>query len=102
MRFNEEFVEKILTGRKSASVRSNVRGMKTGTVKPLTSRGRRFAMAKIVEVRPIRFSQLGEEDAKRDGFDNLQQLVEGLKQFYKKLKPDSRLYVVRFEVVERF
>jgi hypothetical protein len=101
LRFSEEYVEQILRGKKVASVRSNVRGIKVGSIKPFTSRGKRFAKARILEVTPIRFRQLTEEDAKRDGFDKVEQLLEGLRQFYKKLKPDSRLYIVRFEVVEK-
>ena len=101
MRFNEAYVTNILMGKKTASIRSNVRGLMSDSIIPFTANGRRFAMARIKEIRPVRFQELSEEDAKRDGFETLQELKEGLGQFYKKLKPNSRLFAVRFEVVER-
>ncbi|HJX23114.1 MAG TPA: ASCH domain-containing protein [Candidatus Bathyarchaeia archaeon] len=101
MRFNEAYVANILLGKKTASIRSNVRGLKIDSVIPFTANGRRFAKARIKEIRPVRFQDLSEEDAKRDGFENLQELREGLSQFYKKLKPNSRLFAVRFQVVEK-
>ena len=101
MRFSEEYVERILEGRKVTSLRSNVRDIKVGSIKPFTSKGTRFAKARILEVKPIKLKQLTEENAKMDGFDSLEKLLEGLKQFYKRLTPDSNLYAVRFEVVEK-
>ena len=101
MRFNEAYVTNILVGKKAASIRSNVRGLKVGSVIPFTSNGRRFAMAKIDEIRPLRFKELSEEDARRDGFETLQELREGLSQFNKKLEPNSKLFAVRFQVVEK-
>ena len=101
MRFNEAYVTNILTGKKTASIRSNVRGLQVDSIIPFTANGRRFAMAKVREIRPVRFRELSLEDAKRDGFETLQELREGLSQFYKKLEPNSRLFAVRFQVVER-
>ena len=101
MRFNEAYVSNILKGKKIASIRSNVRGLKVDSLIPFTANGRRFAIARINEIRPVRFRELSEEDAKRDGFETLKELREGLSQFYKKLEPGSRLFAVRFQIVEK-
>lgn len=71
LRFNEAYVTNILVGKKTASIRSNVRGLMSDSIIPFTANGRRFAMARIKEIRPVRFQELSEEDAKRDGFETL-------------------------------
>jgi len=95
------FVKDILEGRKRATIR-------LGRVIPrydeiiIHGGGRPIAKAKIVRVVHKRVRELTEEDAKKDGYSSVEELIRDLEKIYGiKLSPDDYVTIIEFEVVQR-
>jgi len=96
------FVDLILNGRKKSTIR-------LGRVVPrydeviIHGGGRPIAKAKIVRVVYKRVKELTDEDAKKDGYANVDELVKDLEKVYgRKISPDDVVTIIEFEVVKTF
>lgn len=94
------FADKLLEGSKSTTIR-------LGIVKPryreviIHGHGRPLAKAEITEVTVKRVSELTEEDARRDGFSSLDDLLEALRSVYGDLGPDDYVTIIGLRVRQR-
>ena len=88
-----EFVDLVLKGLKNTTIR-------LGKLKPkhrvviLHGGGRDVAKVEITGVRYKKLGDLTDEDAQRDGFESLEDLLKALRKVY----GDSLFYVPRFDV----
>jgi len=96
------FVDLILSGRKRSTIR-------LGKVIPRYSEviihggGRPIAKARIVRVVHKKVRELTEEDARKDGYESLDELLKDLERVYgRKISPDDTVTIIEFEVEKTF
>ncbi|RLF06423.1 MAG: ASCH domain-containing protein [Thermoprotei archaeon] len=99
--FKPKYLRRVLSSSKTATIR-------LGLVKPMYKRvyieccGRLYGEARINRVRHLKLSDLGEEDALKDGFHSLRDMLRELASIYPTIKPSDWVTVIEFEVVEKF
>ena len=96
--FDPKYVQKILSGKKRATIRRGIRQVKPGDVVVLTADNKPFATAQIVRVSLKRVSELTNADARKDGYRSVQRLKHELRRFYPKLGDDDIVTIIEFEV----
>ncbi|BAA79027.2 conserved hypothetical protein [Aeropyrum pernix K1] len=96
------YADKLLEGRKTTTIR-------LGIVKPryreviIHGHGRPLAKAEIVDVHVKKVSELTLEDARRDGFRSVRELIESLERVYGyKLDPEDAVTIIHLRVKQRF
>ncbi len=96
------FVDLILSGKKRSTIR-------LGRVVPrydeviIHGGGRPIAKARITRVIYKRVKELTEDDAKKDGYERVDELIRDLERVYgKKISPDDVVTIIEFEVVKTF
>lgn len=97
--FDPEFTPLILSGAKRTTIRKGIRSYPVGNLVELTVESKPFAVAKVRKVVVKRISELSEEDAKNDGFESLEDLLQTLRKIYGVIKEDEFVTVVHFELV---
>jgi len=97
-----KFAELILAGKKTTTIRLGRVVPKSNEV-IIHSNGRPIAEAKIKNVTYKKIKELTDEDAKKDGYSSLQELLNDLKNIYKTdLDINIEVTVIEFEVIKRF
>ena len=96
------FVDLILSGKKTTTIR-------LGRVVPkhdeiiIHGGGRPIAKAKIKRVVYKRVRELTEEDARKDGYNSLEELLQDLEDVYgRRVYPDDIVTIIEFEVIQTF
>lgn len=95
------YIDKLLSGEKRATIRK-------GVVKPkyneliVHAGGKPVAKVKITKVYFKRLRELGEYEARLEGYEKVDDLVRELKGVYKNLNDDDYVTIIEFEVVQRF
>jgi len=97
-----KFAKLILEGKKVTTIR-------LGRVVPkakeviIHSEGKPIAEAVIKNVIYKKVKELTDEDAKRDGYSSLDELIKDLKDMYKvDIKPDDEVTIIEFSVTRKF
>ncbi|AIY89870.1 ASCH domain-containing protein [Geoglobus acetivorans] len=98
--FDSEYVEAIMDGRKVTTVRKGIKRYPVGRIVDLTAESKPFARARVDKVVVKRIKELTDIDAKLDGFENREELIEALKRIYGKVKDEEFVTVVHFTVVD--
>ena len=104
IKFKQEFLEKILDGSKTQTMRlpvSRVDVHENDNVIALFPNGEEIPLW-ITKVGYKSFKSINDEDAKREGFGNADELKECLKDIYRDYYIDdhNRFYYYRFAVVD--
>lgn len=95
------FAKLILDGIKTTTIRLGKVIPKCSEV-IIHSEGRPIAEAKIKSVVYKRVRELTEEDAKRDGYSSLQELIEDLRNMYNvNIRLDDVVSIIEFEVIKK-
>jgi len=100
--FSRKYLEELLNGSKLATVRAGNVKYRPGDIVLVHCGGLVLGRAKITRVERKKLIDLSEEDARKDGFSSLQELLKALKQHYPNLKRDTPLIILEFQWVERF
>ncbi|UXD21904.1 hypothetical protein IPA_09405 [Ignicoccus pacificus DSM 13166] len=95
-----KYVDMILEGRKTTTIRLGKWIPKFDEV-TFHGGGRPFAIARIVNVRYKRVSELTDEDARKDGLKNKEDLIKELKRVYENLRPDDYVTIIEFDVIKK-
>ncbi len=99
--FDPEYVDLIIEGQKTTTVRKGIKSYPVGRIVELTvSNSKVFALARIKKVVVKRVKELSDEDAMRDGFAGRDELVAALRRIYGDVRDDEFVTVVHFEVVK--
>ena len=64
--------------------------------------GRPIAKVKIKDVKYKKVINLTDEDARKDGFENVHELIKELKRVYGNVRPDDLVSIIEFEVIQKF
>ncbi|HID43092.1 MAG TPA: ASCH domain-containing protein [Archaeoglobaceae archaeon] len=94
--FDSEYVKPILQRGKRTTIRKGIKKYSGNVL--LTSDGSVFAEAKIKKVVVKRVKELTDEDARTDGFGNLEELLSALKRIYGNLDENEFVTIVYFEI----
>ena len=87
----------ILTGEKTQTIRKNKKRIRAGeTVKGIFPGTPMEFRLKITKIGYKQFKYLNDDDAKREGFNTLDELKEELLKIYPTLDPLYRVYYYRF------
>ncbi len=93
-------MEKIKGGEKRATLRLGIKDYKEGERVIVRCGTTILGVGVITKVSFKRFSELKEEDAKIDGFDNLDDLRKALNKFYGEFSDDAIFTQLFFEMEE--
>ncbi len=95
-----EHADKLLSGDKKTTIR-------LGIVKPryeeviIHGHGRPLAKARIVSVEVKKVKDLTIEDAKRDGFNSVEELLDALRKAYGVVKKNDLVTIITLDIVKR-
>jgi len=95
-----EYGKLILEGRKVATIR-------LGKVRPrykemiVHGGGKPLAKIEVINVVYKKVRELTDEDAKKDGFNNLDELMKHLRKVYGRIKDDDWVTIIEFKVIQR-
>uniref|UniRef100_A0A7C3UGX2 ASCH domain-containing protein n=1 Tax=Geoglobus ahangari TaxID=113653 RepID=A0A7C3UGX2_9EURY len=97
--FDFEYVEAIIQGKKITTVRKGIKRYPIGRIVELTVDNKPFAKARVDKVVVKRVKELTDEDAKKDGFNSKEELIEALKKIYGSIKDSEFVTIVHFTLV---
>jgi len=97
--FDSEYVEAIIEGKKITTIRKGIKRYPVGRIVELTVDNKPFAKARVDKVVVKRVRELTDEDAKKDGFDSREELIEALKRIYGSIKDSEFVTIVHFTLV---
>ncbi|ASJ17435.1 ASCH domain-containing protein [Thermococcus chitonophagus] len=101
LKFDGRYKDDILSGRKKATIRLGKKiNLRPGEEVLVHAGGYVLGKAKITRVETKTVAELTDEDARKDGFRNREELIEALRQHYKFVKPNSPATIVEFEMVK--
>lgn len=95
----KKYLKLILSGEKTTTIRR-------GIIKPKHKRVYLHSGGKIVgelEIKSVRYLTVGdltEKDARRDGFKDKEELLNGLRKFYPDLNEDDYITILEFKLVK--
>lgn len=72
--------------------------LKPGDIVYLNVGGEIIGKARVTEVKWVKVSDLTEEDLRQDGFKSFGEFYSEITRYYKKLRPDSRVVIIRFRI----
>ena len=97
--FDSEYVDAIIEGKKITTVRKGIKRYPVGRIVDLTVDNKPFAKARVDKVVVKRVKELTDEDAKKDGFNSREELIEALKKIYGNIKDSEFVTIVHFTLV---
>ncbi len=96
LEFKDKFRELLKSGRKTATIRLQC-PYKKGQEVFVHCGGKIVGTARIIDIQEKKLEELTEEDAKADGFESLEDLLEELRKLYGN---PEKVYVIRFKFKE--
>ena len=94
-----KFAKDILTGKKKATIRLGRVKVRSNEFL-IHSGGRIIARAKLKNIRYKKVKELSDEDAKLDGLNSREELIDELRNYYGDLKDDDIVTIIEFEIIE--
>jgi len=101
LNFAKEYKEKIKKGLKRQTIRLST-SLKEGDRVEVVAGGEVLGIARITRVERKTIEELTDEDAKRDGFKSVAQLVKALRRHYGKIRNRKEVCVIGFEIEEDY
>lgn len=101
LKFNKKYYQPILTGLKTQTLRkSNKKYKENQIIKAIFPGTDKECYLKIINTGYKQFKYLTEEDAKKEGYETVNELKQDLLRIYPLLDSFSRVYFYRFKVLE--
>ena len=100
--FSKKYLKELLSGSKLTTIRAGNVRYRPGDIVLVYCGGLVLGRARILRVERKKLIDLTKEDARRDGFSSMQELLKALKQHYPNIRRDTPLTLIEFEWVERF
>ncbi len=98
--FDLDYIDAIMGRKKVTTIRKGIKRYPVGRVVELTANSRPFAMAKIEKVVVKRVKELTDADARLDGFNSRDELLEALRRIYGNIRNEEFVTVVHFTLIE--
>ncbi|MCC6042316.1 MAG: ASCH domain-containing protein [Candidatus Verstraetearchaeota archaeon] len=100
LNFAKEYKKKIKEGLKRQTIRLST-SLREGEKVEVVAGGEVLGIAKITRVERKTIDELTDEDAKRDGFENVAQLLKALRRHYGRISNKKEVCVIGFEIERR-
>ncbi|RLE82301.1 MAG: ASCH domain-containing protein [Thermoprotei archaeon] len=100
LRLKKKYLDLVAEGVKCTTIRRGKRRIESARLKIVGGKDV-VIEARVRSIRYKRVRELSLDDALRDGFLDLEELIEELKEIYPSLKSDEWVTIVEFEVVGR-
>lgn len=100
LNFAKEYKKKIKEGLKRQTIRLST-SLREGEKVEVVAGGEVLGIAKITRVERKTIDELTDEDAKRDGFENVAQLLKALRRHYGRISSKKEVCVIGFEIERR-
>lgn len=100
LNFSKEYKKKIEEGLKRQTIRLSS-SLKEGDKVEVVVGGKILGVARITKIERKIVEELTDEDAKRDGFENVAQLVRALRRHYGRISDKKEVCVIGFEIEEK-
>ena len=100
LNFSEDFMEKIRSGKKRATLRLGIKDYKPGERVIIRCGDKELGEAIIKDVRFKTFEELNYVDIMMDGYEDKEELKKDLEKFYGKFSKDSLFTQIIFELCE--
>lgn len=100
--FLGKYSDKLIKGEKKLTIRLKPIRLKAGDIFIAHSGGYAIGKFKVIKVYKKRLKEIDDEEAKKDGYNNKEELIRDLKYAYKNINEDSIVYIMEFEPVEIF
>jgi hypothetical protein len=97
LNFAKEYKKKIKEGLKRQTIRLST-SLREGEKVEVVAGGEVLGIAKITRVERKTIDELTDEDAKRDGFENVAQLLKALRRHYGRISSKKEVCVIGFEI----
>lgn len=101
LNFKKEYLERVLEGGKVTTIRRGIVTPSHDRVY-LTCNGKALGEARISSLRFVRLRDLTDIDAKRDGFENKDELLKALRQIYPDISQEDWVTIITLEDVTRY
>ncbi len=101
--FDKKYMDALLTGRKRITIRVARSSVpRPGSLVYVHCGGKVIGLAKVTSVifKPV--SALGDEEAREEGFDTREELINALRKHYPSLGSNSLVAVIRFKWIKTF
>lgn len=95
LRLKAEYLPLVASGQKRSTVRAGQPKVEPGMAEIVS--GPSTIPIRITDVAVKRLDELGDDDARADGFDNLDGLLQALRRFYPDLRGPDPVNIVYFE-----
>ncbi|HDI47183.1 MAG TPA: ASCH domain-containing protein [Candidatus Methanomethylia archaeon] len=99
LRFSKEYMQAVLSGRKTSTIRVHTK-LKKGDEVDITVNGRIIGAVKILNVEKKPLKELTDEDARKDGFKDKAALLKALYKHYGKLPRNLPVYIIDFKLLK--
>jgi len=100
IKFKPDLFDLVLRGKKLSTVRKGLRDYTLGDVLLETDPSRYTIHGTITKIELKKLSDLTDSDAKKEGYDSINSLLERVKQIYPEIQDDSEITVVDFDHAE--
>ncbi|MEM4646993.1 MAG: ASCH domain-containing protein [Candidatus Nezhaarchaeales archaeon] len=97
LNFSKEYRRKIEKGLKKQTIRLSS-SLKEGDRVKVVVGGEILGIARITKVERKALEELTDEDAKKDGFESLAQLIKALKKHYGRISSKREVCIIGFEL----
>ncbi|MEM4424527.1 MAG: ASCH domain-containing protein [Candidatus Nezhaarchaeales archaeon] len=97
LNFSKEYKRKIEKGLKKQTIRLSS-SLKEGDRVKVVVGGEILGIARITKVERKALEELTDEDAKKDGFESLAQLIKALKKHYGRISSKREVCIIGFEL----
>lgn len=100
--FSKKYFNKLINGEKIATIRLNNLNLKPGDKFFIHSGGYVLGLAEVTNLTKKKINELTNEDAVKDGFNDVNELLRNLKQHYPGVKSTTLVNVIEFRWVKKF
>ncbi|BFI73701.1 ASCH domain-containing protein [Nanoarchaeota archaeon] len=102
LQFLGKYTEDIISGRKNITIRLSKANLRPGDIFILHAGGRVIGKFRVKNIYTKKLYQITDEEAKRDGYNNKEELLEDLRKIYKNINLNKEVAIIEFEPVEIF
>ncbi|BBL45487.1 ASCH domain-containing protein [Nanobdella aerobiophila] len=102
IQFYGKYLEDILSGKKRITIRLSKGGFKIGDIFILHAGGKAIGKYRIKNIYTKKLYQITDEEAKLDGYNNKEELINEILRIYKNINIKKEVVIIEFEPLEIF
>ena len=100
LQFLGKYIKDIIKGNKNLTIRLSKANLKPGDIFILHAGGKVIGKFRVKNIYTKKLYQITDEEAKRDGYNNKEELINDLKRIYKRLDLNKEVAIIEFEPIE--